>query len=169
MTDASQTTPRPEIQRLDHAAYRCRDSEQTRQFYEDFLGLPLVEAFEIDLTKTGRATGVLHSFYQMRNGACIAFFEDPGQPFEFKQQHDFDLHLALTVDHATLHEMFRRGQEQGIETRGIADHGFIHSIYFRDPTGSVVELAAHTETPMSGPVAARQAMASWQVKRHGGG
>jgi catechol 2,3-dioxygenase-like lactoylglutathione lyase family enzyme len=29
-------------------AYRCRDSEETREFYEDFLGLPLVSAFEID-------------------------------------------------------------------------------------------------------------------------
>ena len=86
------------IQGLDHAAYRCRNSEQTRQFYEDFLGLPLVEAFEIDLTQAGRATGVLHSFYQMQDGACIAFFEDPEQPFDFKPQHDFDLHLALAVD-----------------------------------------------------------------------
>jgi len=72
------------IQRLDHAAYRCETSELTRQFYEDFLGLPLVEAFEIDLTKTGRLTGVLHSFYQMQDGSCIAFFENPDQPFEFK-------------------------------------------------------------------------------------
>ena len=28
-----------EIRNLHHAAYRCRDSEETRQFYEDFLGL----------------------------------------------------------------------------------------------------------------------------------
>ena len=29
------------------AAYRCRDSEETRRFYEDFLGLPLANALEI--------------------------------------------------------------------------------------------------------------------------
>ena len=29
------------IRKLHHSAYRCRDSEQTRRFYEDFLGLPL--------------------------------------------------------------------------------------------------------------------------------
>ena len=28
----------------------------------------------------------------------------------------------------------------GIETRGISDHGFIDSIYFRDPNGYVIEL-----------------------------
>ena len=37
---------------LHHAAYRCRDAELTRQFYEDFLGLPLVDAFEIKMTVT---------------------------------------------------------------------------------------------------------------------
>lgn len=36
------------IKGLHHNAYRCPDSAQTRAFYEDFLGLPLVDAFEID-------------------------------------------------------------------------------------------------------------------------
>ena len=44
------------IRKLHHNAYRCRDSEQTRQFYEDFLGLPLAESLEIGETKTGRKT-----------------------------------------------------------------------------------------------------------------
>ena len=42
------------IKGLHHNAYRCPDSAQTRAFYEDFLGLPLVDAFEIGATKTGR-------------------------------------------------------------------------------------------------------------------
>ena len=53
------------IKGLHHNAYRCRDSEQTREFYEDFLGLPLQLAFEIKQTITGRVSKVLHSFYQM--------------------------------------------------------------------------------------------------------
>ena len=36
------------IKGLHHNAYRCRDSEETRKFYEDFLGLPLVNAFKIE-------------------------------------------------------------------------------------------------------------------------
>ena len=44
------------ILRLHHNGYRCRDSEQTRRFYEDFLDLPLAGSFEIDESKTGRAT-----------------------------------------------------------------------------------------------------------------
>ena len=31
------------IKGLHHNAYRCRDSEETREFYEDFLGLPHVQ------------------------------------------------------------------------------------------------------------------------------
>ena len=46
------------IKGLHHNAYRCKDSEETRKFYEDFLGLPLVNAFEINATKTGRPTRV---------------------------------------------------------------------------------------------------------------
>lgn len=65
-------------------------------------------------------------------------------PFEFKVQHDFDLHIALEVDAKALHDMFARGRAAGIETRGISDHGFIRSIYFRDPNGYVIELTAKT-------------------------
>ncbi len=65
-------------------------------------------------------------------------------PFEFKDQHDFDLHIALEVDAGMLEEMLARGKAAGIETRGISDHGFIRSIYFRDPNGYVIELTAKT-------------------------
>src|SRR3990172_11976785 len=132
------------IKGLHHNAYRCRDSEETRRFYEDFLGLRLAAAFAIAETKTGRKTDVLHSFYEMGDGSFLAFFEAPGQPFAFKDQHDYDLHIALEVDDATLHAMLAKGKAQGIETRGISDHGFIRSIYFRDPNGYVIELTAKT-------------------------
>jgi catechol-2,3-dioxygenase len=65
-------------------------------------------------------------------------------PFEFKAQHDYDLHIALEVAPDTLRAMLAKGKAAGIETRGVADHGFIHSIYFRDPNGYVIELAAKT-------------------------
>ena len=80
----------------------------------------------------------------MGDGSYLAFFEAPDQPFEFKQQHDFDLHIALEVDRATLERMFARGKAAGIETRGVSDHGFIDSIYFRDPNGYVIELTTKT-------------------------
>ena len=130
------------IKGLHHNAYRCRDSEETRKFYEDFLGLPLVNAFEINETKSGRPTQTLHSFYRMDDGSCLAFFEAPDRPFEFKEQHDYDLHIAVEVTREDLLRMFEKGKQAGIETRGISDHGFIDSIYFRDPNGYVIELTA---------------------------
>ncbi len=157
------------IKGLHHNAYRCRDSEETRRFYEDFLGLPLADAFEITETKTGRTTRVLHSFYRMGDGSYLAFFEAPGSPFEFKAQHDYDLHIALEVDDETLAEMFEKGRAAGIETRGVADHGFIHSIYFRDPNGYVIELSARTENAAAYAAEAEKnahgTLARWQESK----
>lgn len=153
------------IRGLHHAAYRCRDSEETRAFYEDFLGLPLVDAFEITTTMTGRNTAVLHSFFEMGDGSCLAFFESPDQPFDFKEQHDFDLHIALEVDEVTLHQMFEKGPQQGIDTRGISDHGFIHSIYFRDPNGYVVELTAPVKGNDQARLRAHNKLKAWQANK----
>jgi len=159
------------IKGLHHNAYRCRDSEETRGFYEDFLGLPLADAFEILETKTGRGTRVLHSFYRLGDGSFLAFFEVPDSPFEFKAQHDFDLHIALEVDAATQAEMFARGKAAGIEIRGVADHGFIRSIYFRDPNGYVIELAAPTDSAADYAVKAEtkshERLAQWQSTKPG--
>lgn len=132
------------IRGLHHNAYRCRDSEQTRAFYEEFLGLPLACTLEISETKSGRRTQALHTFYRLGNGSYLAFFEVPDMPFEFKDQHDYDLHIALEVDPDTLEAMLARGKTARMETRGVSDHGFIHSIYFRDPNGYVIELTAKT-------------------------
>ena len=116
------------IKGLHHNAYRCKDSEETRKFYEDFLGLPLVNAFEIKETKTGRETRVLHSFYQMADGSNLAFF-----------------HIALEIPHADLAPWKQKGEKAGLKVRGIADHGMIDSIYFRDPSGYVIELTGKRE------------------------
>ena len=156
------------IKNLHHAAYRCRDSEETRAFYEDFLGLPLAHALTIGETKSGRSANVLHTFFEMADGACIAFFEEPDAPFDFKTQRDFDLHIALEVSHETLLEMFEKGKAAGVETRGISDHGFIDSIYFRDPNGYVVELAAPKNAPPAADPAETDAHAileSWQSSK----
>ncbi len=130
------------IKGLHHNAYRCRDSEETRQFYEDFMGLPLVGALAIGETKTGRETSALHTFFQMDDGSCLAFFEVPKEPFEFRDQRDFDLHIALEVEPEVLQERLETGRREGYEVRGPADHGFVDSIYFRDPNGYVIELTA---------------------------
>ncbi|HSH91555.1 MAG TPA: VOC family protein [Ramlibacter sp.] len=157
------------LRKLHHNAYRCRDSEETRRFYEDFLGLPLAEAFEINETKSGRKTQTLHSFYRLDDGSYLAFFEAPDMPFEFKAQHDFDLHIALEVGEPDLHKMLARGREAGIDTRGPSEHGFIRSIYFRDPNGYVIELTAkladHDEAMNPETNGARAKLERWQAAK----
>jgi catechol 2,3-dioxygenase-like lactoylglutathione lyase family enzyme len=157
------------IKSLHHSAYRCRDSEETRKFYEDFLGLKLVGSLAIKDRPESTKPDVLHTFFQMDDGSCLAFFEAPGMPFEFKRQLDFDLHIALEVDAATLQAMFAKGKASAIETRGITDHGMVHSIYFRDPNGYVVELTAKmpNHDDMMNPTTnrAREILDNWQAAK----
>jgi catechol 2,3-dioxygenase-like lactoylglutathione lyase family enzyme len=159
------------LQKLHHNAYRCRDSEETRRFYEDFLGMRLAGSLEINETKTGRATAVLHTFYELDDGSYLAFFEDPDTPFDFKAQRDFDLHIALEVDPSVLEPMMQKGRDAGLETRGVSDHEFIHSIYFRDPNGYVIELAArqpgHDKAMDPASNDARAILDNWQERKAG--
>lgn len=158
-----------DIKGLHHAAYRCKDSEETRKFYEDFLGLKLVETLPITATKTGRDTKVLHTFFQMKDGSCVAFFEAGDMDFDFKEQHDFDLHIALEVDKDTLTKMKKKGEDLGMHVRGVSDHGNIESIYFRDPNGYVLELT----TPVVGKgydtATARKKLDKWTAEREAEG
>ncbi|MFO1186714.1 MAG: VOC family protein [Alphaproteobacteria bacterium] len=102
----------------------------------------------------------------MADGSCLAFFEVPDQPFKFKTQHDFDLHIALEVEPAFQKAMLEKGRKAGMEVRGPADHGFIDSIYFRDPNGYVIELTAkraNHDTAMNPKTnGAREILDKWQ-------
>jgi catechol 2,3-dioxygenase-like lactoylglutathione lyase family enzyme len=147
-------------------AFRCRDTEETRAFYEDVIGLPLAAALTIEETKTGRRARVLHTFFALKDGSFIAFFEAPDQPFEFRPQHDFDLHLALESDAEEVERVKAAARRAGVEVRGPSDHGFITSTYFRDPNGYVVELAvktdAHAGFEHQAPGEARAILQAWR-------
>jgi catechol 2,3-dioxygenase-like lactoylglutathione lyase family enzyme len=160
------------IRGLHHSAYRCRDSGETRAFYEDFLGLPLVNTLEIRVTKTNRATDTLHTFFAMADGSCLAFFEAPDLPFEFRPQLDYDLHIALEVDRETLRTMLDKGRALGVDTRGIVDHALFESLYFRDPNGYVVELCSrlpgHAEGMDPRRNKARERLDRWLQRQRAG-
>jgi catechol 2,3-dioxygenase-like lactoylglutathione lyase family enzyme len=157
------------IRKLHHNAYRCRDSEATRVFYEDFLGLPLVNTLDLSQTKTGRPTHTLHTFYRLDDGSHLAFFETDDFPVEFKQKHDYDQHNALEVGPEVLQPMIAKAREWGIECRGPSDHTIIDSIYLRDPNGYVIELCAKRpgHDAMMDPAAngARAALQRWTAAK----
>ena len=118
---------------------------------------------------TGRKNRTLHTFYEMRDGSYQALIEAPDMPFDFKRQHDYDLHIALEVEEKELAPMMAKGKKRGIETRGVSNHGFIHSIYFRDPNGYVIELTAkapsHGEATDPKRNAARDKLKRWQAAK----
>src|SRR3954471_20752483 len=68
--------PAVPINGLHHFAYRCKDAEETRHFYEDILGLPLFHYIRADVVpSTGEYCPYVHIFFRMTDGSCLAFFD----------------------------------------------------------------------------------------------
>ena len=162
----------PRIKGLYHFAYPCRDAEETRAFYEDVLGLPLVHCMQVDsVPSTGEAGPYAHIFFEMGDGSYIAFFDlGKGEmPQPSPNTPSWVLHLALEVD--GVEEVMAakaRLERAGIAVRGVVDHGFIHSIYFFDPNGLRLELTTRTEEAGFLAAAAREARAKldeWQQQK----
>ncbi|WP_317931962.1 VOC family protein [Halioxenophilus sp. WMMB6] len=147
------TTELKTLNNINHAAYRCRDAEQTRWFYEDVLGLPLQFALveEIDFglaSDKGQARKYMHLFFLLGDGNYIAFFDQPDVATEehFTKADSFDRHLALQVNsYAELEAWKERIQSHGKSCLGPWDHGFCDSIYMYDPNGLQVEVCCLKE------------------------
>ena len=137
-----------QIQKLHHFAYRCRDAEETRKFYEDMLGLPLVHVIQEDhVPSTGEYNPYTHIFFEMKDGSYVAFFDlgDDTAPDPSPNTPAWVNHLALEVDStAELLDAKEKIEGAGIKVLGITDHRIINSIYFFDPNGLRVELTTRT-------------------------
>ena len=137
------------IRGLHHFAYRCRDCEETRHFYEDLLGLPLVHVIKADhVPSTGEYCPYVHIFFQMRDGSYLAFF-DLGDDIASEPSPNTPSwvnHIALEMDSV---EEVRAARDRlvaaGLDVKGVTDHDFINSIYFFDPNGVRLELTVRTK------------------------
>lgn len=149
------------IKGIHHNVYRCRDTEETRRFYEGILGLPMVMA------KVFPSGGGLHTFFQLGNDSFLAFMEVPAKPFDFKEQDELDLHIALEVADAALEPWLEKARAAGLKVEGITDRGVVRSIYLRDPNGYVVELVSRTtiHDQLVDPSGARRDLDRWQAAK----
>ncbi len=156
---------------IHHVAYRCRDAEQTRWFYETLLGLPLAAALvrEDGMEECNSRSPLMHLFFALDDGSFLAFFDDPQHATEedFGVKHPFDLHIAFEVDDEAA-VMERRDVLEGAGIKTILlDHGFLKSIYAFDPNGIEIEFTSRTERydeMLSALGATREAdMARWKT------
>jgi catechol 2,3-dioxygenase-like lactoylglutathione lyase family enzyme len=156
-------------QRLHHVAYLTRDTQRTVEFYTKLLGMKLVGSVQNEaVPSTGEKYPHLHTFFQMEDGGCVAFFEILGLP----EGEDTTVvprwvrHLALRVaDRPALLAARQHLQAHGVDVLGPVDHGFCNSIYFFDPNGIRLELTCDVR-PFDETDAreAAEAVAAWSAR-----
>lgn len=150
MDTSLQAAPLPAavpIQQLHHYAYRARDAEETRHFYEDILGLPLYHIIQSDhVPSTGEYCPYTHFFFRLQDGSFIAFFDlgDDQAALPSPNTPAWVNHVAFRVDSVEQLEAMRtRLQAHSVDVIGVTDHHVFKSIYFFDPNGVRLELSAN--------------------------
>ena len=136
------------IQKIHHVAYRCKNALETARWYEKHLDMKLVLSIAEDtVPSTGEADPYMHIFLDAGMGNVLAFFELPTRPEMGRDPNTpaWTQHLALQVDSLdTLMAAKARLESEGIDVIGPTDHALFQSIYFFDPNGHRLELAANT-------------------------
>jgi catechol 2,3-dioxygenase-like lactoylglutathione lyase family enzyme len=139
------------VQKVHHVAYRCIDAKQTVEWYGKHLDMKFVLAIaEDEVPSTKAPDPYMHVFLDAGQGNVLAFFELPSQPAMDRDRNTpaWVQHLALECDSVeTLLATKQRLEAAGIEVLGPTDHTIFKSIYFFDPNGHRLELAANTGTP----------------------
>ncbi len=136
------------LERIHHVAYRCHDAKQTVEFYRDVLEMDFLLAISEDrVPSTKEPDPYMHVFLDAGQGNVLAFFEitnaapmgrDPNTPAWVQ-------HIAFKVkDIPTLLAVKERLLARGLEVVGPTNHELFQSIYFFDPNGHRIELAADT-------------------------
>lgn len=141
----------PNLKRIHHVAYRCKDAKETVEWYGRVLGMAYTTAFAEDkVPSTGEDDPYMHIFLDAGGGNVLAFFELPQQPEMGRDTNTpaWVQHLAFEVeDEAALLAAKAHVEAQGIDVLGPTYHGIFRSIYFFDPNGHRLELACNIGTP----------------------
>ncbi len=136
-----------------HIGLATHDMESTLDFYENVLGFPAVVCEMIE-PATGGA--IRHAFFDAGGGELVAFtevhdIEGVAPDFDASINRGLGIrgglyHFAFKVDDEA--ELERKRSElvgKGVKVRGVVDHGWCKSIYFRDPNFLQLEFCCLTE------------------------
>jgi catechol 2,3-dioxygenase-like lactoylglutathione lyase family enzyme len=149
---------------IHHVAYRCHDAKATVEWYRKHLQMDFVLAIAEDqVPSTGAPDPYMHVFLDAGRGNVLAFFELPNSPPMGRDANtpDWVQHIAFKVDSlATLEATKARLEAAGIAVVGPTEHTIFKSIYFFDPNGHRLELAADTATP---EMNAKLDMVKWEM------
>src|SRR5579862_5520934 len=117
-------------------------------FWEGVLGMPFVfEQPNLDNESES------HLYFDPGDGRLITVFTNEDRapdPAHTSTEAGNVHHIALALSAATFAQAVERLDERGIEHSGVKDRGFMDSIYFRDPLGLLIELAAYRFEPPHG-------------------
>ncbi len=134
-----------QTQGVHHVTLVGADRQTSIDFWEGVLGMPLVfEQPNLDKADEN------HLYFDPGDGRLITVFtDDSRKPDPDRTPTDIGCvhHVAFSVSRATFSQTVARLDERGIEHSGVKDRGFMDSIYFQDPLGLLIELAAFRFEP----------------------
>jgi catechol 2,3-dioxygenase-like lactoylglutathione lyase family enzyme len=135
-------------QGVHHITICGADRQTSIDFWEGLLGMPFV--FEQpNLDNEGES----HLYFDPGDGRLITIFTDESRtpdPRRTPTDPGCVHHIAITLSKATFDQAVERLEERGIRHSGVKDRGFMDSIYFDDPLGLTIELAAYRFEPPTG-------------------
>lgn len=164
------------VGKLHHHAFMARDMEETRHFYEDILEFPLIGTWVERLNPvTGKPDNYVHTFFELNDGSCLAFFQFKSSAStreqslnKFENINPFAHHIALTVDGKDTVMYFKKKLGDAGIPAFETDHGYCYSIYFYDPNGLQVEfttLVPETEEMMcEASKTAHETLKLWMIE-----
>ncbi len=135
-------------QGVHHITITGADRQTSIDFWEGVLGMPFI--FEQPNLDNAAES---HLYFDPGDGRLITIFtneERTGDSERTPTEPGCVHHLAFAVSKATFDQAVERLEERGIEHSGPKDRGFMDSIYFKDPLGLLIELAAYRFEPPAG-------------------
>jgi len=135
-------------QGVHHITIVGADWQTSIDFWEGVLGMPFV----FDQPNLDNASES-HLYFDPGDGRLITVFTNEEREVDGSRTATDPgcvHHLAFAISKATFDQAVERLDERGIRHSGVKDRGFMDSIYFQDPLGLLVELAAYRFEPPVG-------------------